>query len=84
MGCGACKGLVTDVVEWACGGAADVDPSADYYVPGVPMPSPNDAGNPRRGLRSVSSVFQELAGGQDDPVSKPGLASLLSTMWHDE
>jgi nitrite reductase (NADH) large subunit len=34
-----------------------------------------------RGLRSVSAVFRELAGGKEDPGSKPGLASLLKTIW---
>jgi nitrite reductase (NADH) large subunit len=29
-------------------------------------------------------VFGELSGGADDPNSKPGLASLLSTLWADD
>jgi nitrite reductase (NADH) large subunit len=33
------------------------------------------------GLRSVSAVFAQLAGGQEDPSSKAGLASLLRTVW---
>ena len=33
-----------------------------------------------RNLRSVSAVFDYLAGGQEDAGSKPGLASLLSKM----
>jgi nitrite reductase (NADH) large subunit len=36
-----------------------------------------------RGLRSVSAVFRELAGGKEDAASKPGLASLLKTIWHE-
>jgi nitrite reductase (NADH) large subunit len=85
MGCGACKTLVSDVVAWACGGAAEVDPSADYYVPGVPLSKPELVRAIReRGLRSVSSVFRDLAGGVEDPGSKPGLASLLNTLWADE
>jgi nitrite reductase (NADH) large subunit len=35
-------------------------------------------------LKSVSAVFQTLAGGKEDAASKPGLASLLSTMWSSE
>ncbi len=85
MGCGACKTLVSEVVAWACGGAAEEDPSADYYVPGVPLAKPELGRAIReRGLRSVSAVFRELAGGQEDPGSKPGLASLLNTIWADE
>src|SRR6202008_4433622 len=32
-------------------------------------------------LRSVSAVFRALANGKEDPASKPGLASLLKTIW---
>jgi nitrite reductase (NADH) large subunit len=82
MGCGSCKQLVSDIVEWACGGAADEDPSANYYVPGVPLTKPALVNAIReRRLMSVSSVFRELAGGQEDAASKPGLASLLTTLW---
>lgn len=82
MGCGACKSLVADVVAWACGGAAEVDPAADYYVPGVPLSKPDLVTKIRElGLRSVSSVFAALAGGHEDAGSKPGLASLLRTIW---
>jgi nitrite reductase (NADH) large subunit len=82
MGCGSCKRLVSDIVEWACGGAADEDPSANYYVPGVPLTKPALVNAIReRRLMSVSSVFRELAGGQEDAASKPGLASLLTTIW---
>jgi len=85
MGCGACKSLVTEVVEWACGGRAEADPSEDYYVPGVPLAKREliEAVVTKR-LRSVSQVFAELAGGTEDPASKPGLASLLNTIWADE
>jgi nitrite reductase (NADH) large subunit len=82
QGCGSCKQLVSDIVEWACGGAADEDPSANYYVPGVPLTKPDLVNAIReRRLTSVSSVFRELAGGQEDAASKPGLASLLTTIW---
>ncbi|HMJ60243.1 MAG TPA: FAD-dependent oxidoreductase, partial [Bryobacteraceae bacterium] len=39
-GCGSCKSMVSDLVEWACGGAVEEDPSVHYYVPGVPMTKP--------------------------------------------
>jgi nitrite reductase (NADH) large subunit len=85
MGCGACKTLVGEVVEWACGGETEADPAADYYVPGVPLSKPELVNAVReRGLRSVSAVFRELAGGVEDPGSKPGLASLLNTVWAGE
>jgi nitrite reductase (NADH) large subunit len=85
MGCGACKQLVGEVLAWACGGAAEEDPAADHYVPGVPLSKPElIAAVKERGLRSVSAVFRELAGGQEEPSSKPGLASLLATIWAGE
>jgi nitrite reductase (NADH) large subunit len=85
MGCGACKALVSQVIEWACGGAADEDPAANYFVPGVPLTQPELVQAIReRGLKSVSAVFAALADGVDDPASKPGLASLLGTLWADE
>ena len=39
-GCGTCKGLVAQIVEWAAGGEVEEDPAASWYVPGVPMPKP--------------------------------------------
>ncbi|HEY6078914.1 MAG TPA: nitrite reductase large subunit NirB, partial [Polyangiaceae bacterium] len=85
MGCGACKAMVSQVVEWACGGEAEVDPAADYYVPGVPLAKGELVQAIReQGLRSVSAVFNALAGGREDPGSKPGLASLLNQLWADE
>jgi len=85
MGCGACKALVNDVVAWACGGATEEDPAADYYVPGVPLSKPELVrAIKERGLYSVSAVFRELSGGVEDPGSKPGLASLLNAIWADE
>ena len=85
MGCGACKSMVKEVVEWAAGGETEADPSADYYVPGVPLSKPELVNAIlERGLRSVSAVFRELARGEEDPASKPGLASLLNVLWADE
>lgn len=85
MGCGSCKAMVNEVVEWACGGEAEVDPSVHYYVPGVPLSKPELIQACRdQNLKSVSAVFASLAGGKEDPASKPGLASLLNTIWpHD-
>ena len=82
-GCGSCKLLVRQVVEYAADGAVEEDPSAHWYVPGVPMDKPvlMDAIR-ERGLRSVSSVFAALAPeGAEDAKSKMGLASLLKMMW---
>ena len=85
MGCGSCKGLVGELVEWFCGGEVEEDPSVHYYVPGVPLAKAELMEAIReQGLKSVSAVFDALAGGKHDPGSKPGLASLLITLWADE
>ncbi|AEV83464.1 nitrite reductase [Actinoplanes sp. SE50] len=85
-GCGTCKPLVQRIVEWANGGAAEEDPAASWYVPGVPMPKPELMAAIRGfGLKSVSSVFATLVpGGAEDAKSKMGLASLLKMMWGAE
>jgi nitrite reductase (NADH) large subunit len=85
-GCGTCKGLVAQIVEWAAGGEVEEDPAASWYVPGVPMPKPELMDAIRRfELRSVSSVFAKLVpGGEEDAKSKMGLASLLKMMWGGE
>jgi nitrite reductase (NADH) large subunit len=84
-GCGSCKTVVGDLVAWACKGQIDEDPSVHYYVPGIPLTKPELVAAIRaQGLKSVSAVFNALADGHDDPASKPGLASLLKTLWPDE
>ncbi|QIV84635.1 nitrite reductase large subunit NirB [Mycolicibacterium frederiksbergense] len=85
-GCGSCKELVGQVVEWAAGGAVTEDPSASWYVPGVPYAKPELMGLIRDlQLHSVSSVFNALApDGKHDAGSKMALASLLEMMWADE
>ena len=81
-GCGSCKDQVAEIVEWAAGDALVEDPSAHYYVPGVPLPKAELVEQIRsRGLRSASQVFDALADGRDDPASKMGLTSLLRTIW---
>ena len=85
MGCGSCKGMVSEIVEFACGGEVEEDPSVHYYVPGVPLTKSELIRACReQNLKSVSAVFQVLAGGKEDPGSKPGLASLLNTIWAGE
>ncbi len=82
MGCGSCKSLVNEIVEWACEGQTEEDPSIHYYVPGVPLTQPDLVRAIReQGLKSVSAVFNALADGVEDAASKPGLASLLIQMW---
>lgn len=85
-GCGSCKELVGQVVEWAAGGAVTEDPSASWYVPGVPYDKPTLMTLIRDlRLHSVSSVFAALApDGRVDAGSKMALASLLEMMWADE
>ncbi len=81
-GCGSCTPQVRAVLELAGGDLVREDPAAHYYVPGVPLPKPALIEAIRvRKLKSVSAVFAALAGGQEDPASKPGLASLLKTIW---
>jgi len=84
-GCGSCKTLVAQIVEWANGGETVEDPAASYYVPGIPMAKEElMAAIRERELRSVSAVFAALApGGEEDVKSKMGLASLLRMMWAD-
>jgi nitrite reductase (NADH) large subunit len=85
-GCGSCKELVGQVVAWAAEGAVTEDPSASWYVPGVPYDKPTLMGLIRDlQLHSVSSVFAALApDGREDAGSKMALASLLEMMWADE
>jgi nitrite reductase (NADH) large subunit len=85
-GCGSCKGLTAQIVEWAAGGEVEEDPSANWYVPGIPLAKPElMAAIRQQRLRSVSSVFGALApDGAEDARSKMGLTSLLRTMWNDD
>ncbi len=85
-GCGSCKELVGQIVEWAADGAVTEDPSASWYVPGVPYDKPTLMRHIRElRLHSVSSVFAALApDGKEDAGSKMALASLLDMMWADE
>jgi len=85
-GCGSCKSLVAQIVEWAAGGAMEEDPAAHYYVPGIPLSKPDLMAAVREGgLRSVSAVFAALApGGAEEVKSKMGMASLLKMMWGTE
>jgi nitrite reductase (NADH) large subunit len=78
-GCGSCKGLVAQLVEYAADGAIEEDPSAHYYVLGIPMDKPTLVQAIRsQDLRSVTEVFAALApNGEEDAKSKMGLASLL-------
>ena len=85
-GCGSCRELVGQIVEWAADGAVTEDPSASWYVPGIPY----DKTTLMRLIRdlelhSVSSVFAALApDGREDANSKMALSSLLEMMWADE
>ena len=80
LGCGSCKVLIAQLIEAYAGEVTD-DASEHYYVPGVPLEKSQLVAEIRkRGLKSVSAVFRELAGGKEDPASKVGLASLLKTL----
>ncbi|MCX5045853.1 nitrite reductase large subunit NirB [Aldersonia sp. NBC_00410] len=81
-GCGSCKGLVADIVACAAGGALAVDPSADWYVPCIPMSKPELIAVVReRGLKSVSEVFAKLSTEGEVATAKMPLASLLRVVW---
>ncbi len=83
-GCGSCKSLIMQLLEVYAGEVVE-DPSEHYYVPGVPLTKPLlIAAIKEHGLKSVSAVFRVLAGGKEDPGSKPGLASLLKSLWPGE
>jgi len=85
MGCGSCKKLVEEVVEWAAEGQVEEDPSIHYYIPGVPYAKTELVEQIRtRNLKSVSSVFDALAGGAEEVTAKMGLASLLKSLWGSE
>ncbi|MDH3014563.1 nitrite reductase large subunit NirB [Gordonia alkanivorans] len=81
-GCGSCKGLVADIVEYAAGDTLTADASADWYVPAIPLTKPEliDAIR-RQNLRSVSEVFEKLAPEGEDATAKMPLASLLRIIW---
>lgn len=85
-GCGSCKGLVAQIVEWAADGAISQDAEANWYVPGIPYDKPELMRRIRElELHSVSSVFAALAPeGNESAGSKMALSSLLEMMWGDE
>lgn len=81
-GCGSCKPQVEELLALAAGELVVEDPALHYYVPSVPLRKPAlIKAIKEQNLRSVSAVFAALAKGQEDPASKPGLASLLKTIW---
>lgn len=84
-GCGSCKPQIQTLLSLVAGGLDVDDPAAHYYVPGVALTKPElMKAIKAQGLRSVSAVFNSLADGKEDPGSKPGLASLLKTIWGQE
>ncbi|OBJ50523.1 nitrite reductase large subunit [Mycobacterium sp. 1423905.2] len=88
-GCGSCKGLVGQIVDWAAnqaGASVTEDPQANWYVPSIPYAKPELMAKIRElELHSVSSVFAALApDGREDANSKMALASLLDMMWGEE
>ena len=88
-GCGSCKGLVAQIVEWAASEAGteiSEDAAANWYVRGIPYEKSELMRLVRElELHSVSSVFAALApDGKEDAGSKMALASLLEMMWGDE
>ena len=83
-GCGSCKKLLEQFLEVYAGVVAE-DPAEHWYVPSLPMTKPELVAAIRaKGLKSVSAVFRELNGGQEEPGHKTALASLLKTIWDGE
>ena len=81
-GCGSCKMQVQAVLELAADGLMVEDPSVHYYVPGIALTKPElIAAINAMELKSVSAVFESVAGDKEDAGSKLGLASLLRTIW---
>ena len=81
-GCGSCKPLVAQIVEWAAGDELSEDAAADWYVPVILMDKPMLIVVVReQRLRSVSAVFAALAPEGEDVASKWPLASLLRMIW---
>ncbi len=84
QGCGSCKEVIFQLVQ-AYSDGLSTDPSEHYYVPGVPLEkSQLIAAIKEKKLKSVSQVFNALAGGKEDAASKVGLASLLRSLWHED
>jgi nitrite reductase (NADH) large subunit len=84
-GCGSCKSLVAQIVEWAADGQVEVDEKAGWYVPSIPLDKPALISVIRlQGLRSVSQVFAALAPDGEHAPSKMPLASLLKVVWAGE
>jgi nitrite reductase (NADH) large subunit len=84
-GCGSCRSLVAQIVEWAADGQVEVDEKAGWYVPSIPLDKPALVSAIReRGLRSVSQVFAALAPDGEHAPSKMPLASLLKVVWAGE
>ncbi len=81
-GCGSCRGLVQRLFENTTQKSISDDPSIHYYVPCIPLKKRELIEEiKKRQLRSVSAVFQQLAGGKEEAASKPALASVLKTIW---
>jgi nitrite reductase (NADH) large subunit len=77
-GCGGCRPQLEALVN----AHGKTDPSSSWYVKAVPFAKPKLIAEIKRlGLHSVSTVLRELGNGLDDPLSKPGLASLLRSIW---
>ena len=84
-GCGSCKPLVAQIVEWAADGRVEVDESTGWYVPAIPLDKPAlIAAIREKELHSVSAVFAALAPDGEDAASKMPLASLLKVVWAGE
>ena len=86
-GCGSCKSLVKQIVEWAADGDVAEDPAASLVRARHPDGQAGaDGRHPRAGPAvGVSAVFAALApGGAEDAKSKMGLTSLLKMMWGDD
>jgi nitrite reductase (NADH) large subunit len=74
-GCGSCKPLVAQIVEWAAGGTAEEDPAADWYVPGIPMSKAELMAAIR--ARQLKSVSPPPLGRDEDPAERLAALGVL-------
>ena len=85
-GCGSCKALVQGHRRGRRRRPLQDDPSAHYYVPGVPLAKPElVARDPRaRACAASPPSSTRWPAARRTRRARPGLASLLKTIWDDE
>ena len=71
-GCGSCRPQVQEILEFASDGLVAEDPSAHYYVQGIPLTKPELVQAVKSmELKSVSFVFNALAAASCSVWARP-------------